>query len=399
MVLEMARAYETRGLVAFADALRTNWDDTQKHIEGRPDADAEAVAISTIHSSKGLEWPIVIPINSSTELDETVDFLHRRSDNTVHFKLMGAAGPDYEVVKADEKGQVRRERVRLWYVALTRACDLLLLPRQSERVQNDWFSLLNADLTQLPIFDTAAPAKTATPAMEEVANGQDLATWEAEAAVVAGTRRSIVWRSPSRHEGPAGEAPGLSDEGVFVGEGAFSENIPATTQRDEERIAVQGGRERGLLIHKLLEEVLTGETEQRPDILELRARALLCELGVAEAERAEDGPHAPELAASVMRALNIPEVAELRQRLSPEMTVLFSDQAVQGTIYVGGVADALALDEDSNVEVVIDWKSDVEPTAEVVKLYREQVRDYLAATGGKSGLLVFVTSGRVERVV
>lgn len=66
---------------------------------------------------------------------------------------------------------------------------------------------------------------------------------------------------------------------------------------------------------------------------------------------------------------------------------------------MGGIADALALDGDNDVEVVIDWKSDVEPTAEVVKLYREQVRDYLAATGGKSGLLVFVTSGRVERVV
>jgi|GEM_PF-197182 len=399
MVLEMARAYETRGLVAFADAVRVNWEDTEKHIEGRPDADAEAVAISTIHSSKGLEWPIVIPINSTTELNESVDFLHRRSDNTVHFKLMGSAGPDYEVVKADEKGQVRRERVRLWYVALTRACDLLLLPRQSERIQNDWYSLFNSDLTQLPTFDAAALVRTAADPQQEVANGQDQETWEAEAAVVAGTRRTIVWRSPSLHEGPAGEESGPSEEDVFVGEGAFSENIPATTQRHEERLLIQGGRERGLMIHKLLEEVLTGETEQDLDILELRARVLLSELGVAEAMRAEDGPYAAELAASVTRALNIPEVVELRQRLLPEMTVFSAEQAGQASIYVGGVADALALDGNNNVEVVIDWKSDVEPTEEVIKLYREQVRDYLAATGGKIGLLVFVTSGRAECVL
>jgi ATP-dependent exoDNAse (exonuclease V) beta subunit len=135
MVLEIARGYETRGLVVFADALRANWDETQKHIEGRPDADADSVSIWTMHSAKGLEWPIVIPINSPTELDETMDFLHRRSDNTVHFKLLGCAGPDYDVVKANEKAQLRRERVRLWYVTLTRACDLLLLPRQNERVQ------------------------------------------------------------------------------------------------------------------------------------------------------------------------------------------------------------------------------------------------------------------------
>jgi ATP-dependent exoDNAse (exonuclease V) beta subunit len=398
MVLEMARAYETRGLVAFADALRANWDDTQKHTEGRPDADAEAVSISTMHSAKGLEWPIVIPINSPTELDETMDFLHRRSDNTVHFKLMGSAGPDYDVVKGDEKGQLQRERVRLWYVALTRACDLLLLPRQSERVQNDWFSLLNADLTQIPTFDVEALAGPATAATEEMVNGQDQATWEAEAAVIAATRRSIVWQSPSRHDGPAGEEPGLSDEGVFVGEGALSESIPTETQREEERIAVKGGRERGLVVHKLLEEVLTGETEEGANTLELRARTLLSELGVTEAGRAEDGPHAPELAASVRRALGLSEVVALRPRLLPEMTVFSADSAGQGTIYIGGVADALAFDGGNNVDVVVDWKSDVEPAMAVVDLYREQVRDYLAATGGKEGLLVFVTSGRVERV-
>jgi len=401
MVLEMARAYETRGLVAFADALRANWDDTQKHIEGRPDADAEAVSISTTHSAKGLEWPIVIPINSPTELDEAMDFLHRRSDNTVHFKLLGFAGPDYDGVKADEKAHLQRERVRLWYVALTRACDLLLLPRQSERVQNDWFSLLNADLTEIPTFDVAAlagPARTAVEA-EDVANGQDEATWGAEATVISATGRSIVWRSPSRHDRPTGEESKLLDEGVFVGEGAFSESIPTEAQRDDEQISVQGGRERGLVVHKLLEEVLTGETEEAVGILELRAKTLLSELGVVEAARAGDGPYAAELVASVRRALGIPEVAALRHRLLPEMTVFSAETMREGTIYVGGVVDALALDGDKNVDVVVDWKSDVDPTAEVVELYRQQVRDYLAATGAKSGLLAFVTSGRVERVV
>jgi ATP-dependent exoDNAse (exonuclease V) beta subunit len=398
MVLEMARAYETRGLVAFADALRVNWDDTKKHIEGRPDADAEAVSISTMHSAKGLEWPIVIPINSQTELDETADFLHRRADNTIHFKLMGFSGPDYDVVKTDEKGQLQRERVRLWYVALTRACDLLLLPRQNERAQNDWFSLLNADLTQLPTFNAVALVGPTTATVEEVANGQDQATWEAEATVIAETRRSIVWRSPSRHDGVAGEEVGLSDEGVFVGAGAYSESIPPDTRRDDERITIKGGRERGLVIHKLLEEVLTGETKESADTLETRARSLLSETGVAEADRAEDGPHAPELAASVRRALALPEVLALRPRLLPEMTVFSAEPAAEGTIYIGGIADALAFDGDKNVDVVVDWKSDVEPTTAVVDLYREQVRDYLAATGGKEGLLVFVTSGRVERV-
>jgi hypothetical protein len=99
----------------------------------------------------------------------------------------------------------------------------------------------------------------------------------------------------------------------------------------------------------------------------------------------------------VVRALRIPEVAALRHRLIPETTVFSAEVVGQGTIYVGG-ADAVAYDEGNNIDAVIDWKTDVDATAEVVALYREQVRDYLAATGGKNGLLVFITSGRVERV-
>jgi ATP-dependent exoDNAse (exonuclease V) beta subunit len=86
-----------------------------------------------MHSAKGLEWPIVIPINSPTELYDDTRFLHWRSHDTVHFKLLDQASADYEQVQTAERDRLRRDGVRLWYVAITRACDLLLLPRQSER--------------------------------------------------------------------------------------------------------------------------------------------------------------------------------------------------------------------------------------------------------------------------
>ncbi len=59
---------------------------------------------------------------------------------------------------------------------------------------------------------------------------------------------------------------------------------------------------------------------------------------------------------------------------------------------------ALALNPDGTVDVVIDWKSDVNPDKAQIDLYRSQVQDYLAATGAREGLLVFVSSGKVERV-
>lgn len=63
-----------------------------------------------------------------------------------------------------------------------------------------------------------------------------------------------------------------------------------------------------------------------------------------------------------------------------------------------GVADALALGPDGSIDVVVDWKSDVNSDAKTVELYRDQVRDYLAATGAPKGLIVFLTSGLVEKV-
>ena len=45
--------------------------------------------------------------------------------------------------------------------------------------------------------------------------------------------------------------------------------------------------------------------------------------------------------------------------------------------------------------VVIDWKSDVQPTPEIIEHYRGQVRAYLDMTGAERGLIVLVTSGEI----
>jgi hypothetical protein len=47
------------------------------------------------------------------------------------------------------------------------------------------------------------------------------------------------------------------------------------------------------------------------------------------------------------------------------------------------------------IDLVIDWKTDVDPSPLQIGLYREQLHDYLAATGAAEGLLVFVTTGQL----
>jgi ATP-dependent exoDNAse (exonuclease V) beta subunit len=394
----MARAYDSRGLTAFTLAMRRNWTDTEAQVEGRPDAEADSVPIMTMHLAKGLEWPIVIPINSPTELYDDTSFLHRRPDDTVHFKLLDQVPPDYDAVKAAERDQLRRERVRLWYVAVTRACDLLLLPRQNQRKANDWMSIVDLRLDELPTFDHRTIEYAPNiPELDEPQNLQDETTWRSEAAAIAATRRSIVWRSPSRHEMPAA-APPPDREEIFTDAAALSEQLPPASEGTAVAGTISGSRERGLVVHKLLEEVLTGETAAAADTLEIRSRVLLAQLGVSEATRPEDGPHAPELAATALRALAIPEIAACRSRLVPELTVFSTQADDDRTTYVGGVADALAYLPLGMIELVIDWKTDITPSGHQIELYREQMRDYLAATGAPEGFLVFVTTGQLLRV-
>ena len=54
LYLGLSRAYGVRGLRAFAEAMTAAWSDEARAVEGRPDAQEEAVALYTMHASKGL---------------------------------------------------------------------------------------------------------------------------------------------------------------------------------------------------------------------------------------------------------------------------------------------------------------------------------------------------------
>ena len=393
LVLEMARAYGGRGIGDFARAMWQRWDDGDAQAEGRPDAAADAVSIITMHSAKGLEWPIVIPINSTTSLWSDMSFLYRRRDDSVHFKVFDYPSLDYETVRHEEDEELRRERVRLWYVALTRARDLLLLPRQNERVAGDWLSLIDIDIEALSLFDITrfkgAPAAEAASSL----NTQDFATWEQEAATIAANQWHISWHQPSRHEEPL--EPVKEIEGVFVGTDAILEAMPEPGGE----LAIRGGRERGLILHKLMEEVLTGETAANTGTLQARAAELIFQIGLEDAQDASAGPSSAEMAEAVERTLQLPDIAAIQSRLRPEFRVYAATVEDHAASLTAGIADAIAVDKTGRIDAVVDWKSDVNPGNELIELYRRQLRDYLQATAAKTGLIVFLSSGRIEEVV
>ena len=121
LYLSLSTSYAVRGLRAFAEAMTAAWTDEARAVEGRPDAQEEAVALVTMHAAKGLEWPIVISVNTMTGIMPPDSAVIDRRTGTFHCPVMGVEPAGHEAARQAEKEELGRERIRLWYVAATRA--------------------------------------------------------------------------------------------------------------------------------------------------------------------------------------------------------------------------------------------------------------------------------------
>lgn len=89
--LSLATGYAVRGLRAFAEAMTAAWTDEARAVEGRPDAQEEAVALFTMHAAKGLEWPIVMPVNTMTGVISADSAVVDRESNIFYCPVLGVA--------------------------------------------------------------------------------------------------------------------------------------------------------------------------------------------------------------------------------------------------------------------------------------------------------------------
>lgn len=388
LYLSLSANYAVRGLRAFSDAMTSAWEDEDRAVEGRPDAQEEAVALFTMHASKGLEWPIVIPINTMTAVNQGDNAIVDRATDTFYGKVLGVAPSGYDAALKAEREELNRERIRLWYVAATRARELLVMPRLDVSLgKSTWVKLVDLLLPELPSFDASQmPAAPVAPAAGAV-NEQTREIFAQQAAGIVERQTSLIWLAPSRDEEAEGEVLTAEEPEVWAG----SADGPATAP-------VQGGRERGLVLHKLMEEVLTGELGEDDASLQARSGELILSLGRTPVDDAATGLSPEELTACVLRTLALTEVASLRGRLIAELPVYSVREVDGGMAATAGIADALTTDADGRPEVVIDWKSDVAPDERVLQHYRAQVRAYLDMTGASRGLIVLMTTGDVISV-
>ena len=86
--------------------------------------------------------------------------------------------------------------MRVWYVAATRARELLVLPRLDvDAAASAWLSVVDLALPELPALDLEHLPPEVGAKESETENGQTREVFAAEAAAIAERTRSIVWRS------------------------------------------------------------------------------------------------------------------------------------------------------------------------------------------------------------
>ncbi len=255
-LLERARPYGVSGLRRFARDFQRDWKYGASVMEGRLDAEGDALHIITMHSAKGLQWPVVIPINAATQRRRDVKYVHRPSDDTLHWIIGGVRSPELTTsLEAVEQEQVS-EHVRLWYVACTRAEELLILPRLAGAKPASWAALVDLKHATLPAWDTDTLEALPLEPEAERDNEQGASVFAAEQVLIAANAEPVRWSTPSRSD---------PDRAPFV-EVSAAELTDAPTTLP----IVGAGFLRGLVMHKLIEELLTGETPEQAESVTAR---------------------------------------------------------------------------------------------------------------------------------
>jgi ATP-dependent exoDNAse (exonuclease V) beta subunit len=290
-------------------------------------------------------------------------------------------------VKVFEEQELERERVRLWYVACTRARDLLVLPRHEDSPTGSWAKVLDLYLESLPPISPTAFKPAAPEPAASAQNQQDHETFNNQDEVIATSRPEVQWVRPSK-----------SDEHSRGGSEQLTD-LPEPIIGADSRAEAAGSSVRGSVLHKMMEEVLLGTLGDDAPKLADRARALLTQLGSVPRQDPAEGPSPIEMTETIIRTLALPLISEFRSRLKPEYAVFACEKQDDHVVrVVAGVADAVAVNDKDQLELVIDWKSDLSVSDLVHHEHRRQLLHYLDALGCSRGAIVYMTSGQVKEL-
>ena len=405
-IVEQARQFveaNRGGLRAFL-----SWAELQRYEGARvhepllPELDDNSVRIMTIHSAKGLEFPITIVSGLTAQRGG------RRGGVAVHWgdsmpeiKMSGASTPSFDVLDDFEQEMDDFEKLRLLYVATTRARDHLVVSAHhvvsANKSARETFAKMvwEQSLPELDRCCRVLPASDDAPLGFPPSPLESLSGDTPEARQQWSDRRAVVLSPPPFTVAATTIAAAIADHRVPV------EELDVTDAKiiDEasRTLAYRRGRA-GSAIGRAVHAVLqTATLETGVDIATL-ARTFAAVEGVPEwTERIAGAADAARRSVSVQRALAAPQ----------HWRELFVAAPVAGRA-VEGFVDLLFREGDDLV--VVDYKTDdLADDAAVdraVIRYRPQAAAYALALEHTTGrrvrecIFVFTRDGTVvERSV
>ena len=371
-----------------------------------PESDDDAVRIMTMHSAKGLEFPIVILRDlgyAPTSRSRSPVLLVDSATGTVEVSVRsGIQTPGYQTLFDAEEEHGVAEEVRLAYVAATRARDHLLVsrhyrePRSNNPFPNAVIRTITEQVNTLPHEvikqPPAAPAPTPTIASSDasIPLAYDVATWQQErtAAIVgrsipqAVTATQLARRADSETDAASSAAAAVTPP---------AEDKDAEPDAERPWLVGRGGTAFGSALHAVLQSAMAEIAPQLPAADDGELEGLTAQLDaaidrLAEWQAREGGVHdsATNIARLAKRAVrNTSVTAALRaKRLWPEIPVAARLDTPDGPVVIEGIIDLLYLDHDDRL-VIVDYKSDaVANDADMqtkMEHYRWQGASYAAA--------------------
>jgi ATP-dependent helicase/nuclease subunit A len=351
-----------------------------------PETDTDAVRITTIHASKGLEFPFVIVAGLSSSGSNQRPPVLWPADGGCELKLAAELTTlGYHDADTDERRFEACEDTRLLYVACTRAQDHLAVSLHRSDGRRCPAAVL-ADVCQHAHHESwTAPAIVELLHRAAPRPADPLPTWDRwiathNAALANGRRREAESATDIAHGRAATELPIFARQGL------------AKQPRDLELPPWTKGRYGtaiGRAVHGVLQSVdlATGD-----DLDELAASQAVAE-GVRDAT--------PDIANAARAALDSPIIKRAAQR--PHWRETYVGTVVDGTL-IEGYVDLLFRDDDGLV--LIDYKTDAATTADTIAVYQTQLTVYARAISDAAGepvtraLLLFLRpSGAVEHLV
>jgi ATP-dependent helicase/nuclease subunit A len=389
-VIDQARAWSEiehgglRAYLAWATAQSAEGSRVAESV--LPESDVDSVRIMTVHAAKGLEFPMVVlsGMTSKPFSGNGVRLLWSADGYAVSLSKELQTGDFQDQLPLDEQ-MSSYERLRLMYVATTRARDHLVVSlHRFGPTDTNARRLADADATQAGAVPLPASAtgSVPAPAAGTVAPPPDFDTWLAGVRQSAEASRHHPAYSASGLEGTDPDAEGpLPDVEDPLPDIAVAADVAITSTRTDDEVAsgaAKGGRDVelpawskgrygsaiGRAVHGILQVV---DLSSHHDLEDAVAAQCVAE-GVVQ--------FAPQVTALVRSALDsdIVKRAAAREHWRESYVGMVEED---GTVLEGFV-DLIYREDDGSL-VVVDYKTDDAPDAALpsrTEYYAPQVNAY-----------------------